>query len=243
MGKNYILDAYRNFNLGATVSLFPFNNAELTHTGGVLLGTNKVTNAPVLFNAFIGPPVLLNHNMAVFGQAGSGKSSFIKLYVARSAVSGVRTVIIDPDGEYGPLVRALNGVMVQFENDRPAMINPFDIEEEVDSDGTRSVHLVEKILEMKSLISVMAEGSGSSLTPEELSEIEIAIREEYVSRGITEDPDSLREPHTAPDMIGYKKKKMPTLSSFYERLKKMFPESRLLVILKSFFERRHAGHF
>ena len=44
----------------------------------------------------------LNHNMAVFGQAGSGKSSFIKLYVARSAVSGVRTVIIDPDGEYGP---------------------------------------------------------------------------------------------------------------------------------------------
>lgn len=243
LGKNYVLDAYRNFNLGATVSLFPFNNAELTHTGGVLLGTNKVTNAPVLFNAFIGPPVLLNHNMAVFGQAGSGKSSFIKLYVARSAVSGVRTVIIDPDGEYGPLVRALNGVMVQFENDRPAMINPFDIEEEVDSDGTRSVHLVEKILEMKSLISVMAEGSGSSLTPEELSEIEIAIREEYVSRGITEDPDSLREPHTAPDMIGYKKKKMPTLSSFYERLKKMFPESRLLVILKSFLKGGTLGIF
>jgi len=243
LGKNYIDDNYRNFNLGATISLFPFNNAELTHSGGTLLGTNRFTRAPVLFNAFIGPPVLLNHNMAVFGQAGSGKSTFIKLYVARSAVSGVRTVIIDPEGEYDPLVKALNGEMIRFENDQEAMINPFDIEEEVESDGSRSVHLVEKILEMKALISVMAEGSGSKLSPEELSQIETVLRAEYDSRGITEDPNSLREAHTEPDMLGYKKKEMPTMSSFCNRLDEMYPDSRLSIILKPFLKGGTLGIF
>ena len=65
----------------ATVSLFPFNNAELTHTAGV---HNKV-EFPVLFNAFIGPPVLLNR-MAVLGR----RVRQIQLYrfSGRSAVSG-----------------------------------------------------------------------------------------------------------------------------------------------------------
>lgn len=243
LGRNYISDNYRNFNLGAAVSLFPFNNAELTHTGGILLGTNKFTGAPVLFNNFIGPPILINHNIAVFGAGGSGKSSFVKLFVARSAVSGIRSVIIDPDGEYDLLVDMLKGVIIRFENDQPAMINPFDLEEEVLKDGTRTVNLIEKILEMKALISVMTEGSGSKLTPEELSIVETVLKEEYVSRGISDDPASLYEPHTDPDMIGLKKKDMPTLSSFYERLQRYHPGSRLLQLLKPFLKGGTLGIF
>ncbi len=243
LGCNYISDTYRNFNLGAAICLFPFNNAELTHVGGTLLGTNKFTGAPLLFNAFIGPPTLLNHNISVFGSAGSGKSTFIKLYTARSAVTGVKTVIIDPEGEYDALVNALNGVIVRFENGQPAMINPFDLEEEIEPDGTRTVHLVEKILEMKALISVMAEGTHAKLTPEELSQIETALREEYVSRGIDDRPESLYERHTEPNMIGFKKKEMPTLSSFHKRLESLYPESKLGIILKPFLKGGTLGIF
>ena len=243
LGKNYMADVYRNFNLGAAIAMSPFNNAELTHTGGTLLGTNKYTGAPVLFNAFIGPPVLLNHNIALFGSAGSGKSTFIKLYIARCAVSGVRTVIIDPEGEYDLLVRALNGVLVQFENDRPAMINPFDLEDEVERDGSKSVRLIEKILELKSLLSVMAAGSGASLGPEDLSILETALREEYRARGITEKADSLYERHTTADMLGFKKKEMPTLSSLFARLQQTAPESRLRLILKPFLQGGTLGIF
>jgi conjugal transfer ATP-binding protein TraC len=243
LGNNFMSDVYRNFNLGAAIAMFPFINAELAHPGGTLLGINGFTGAPVLYNAFIGPPTLLNHNISIFGSAGSGKSTFIKLYVERSAISGVRTVIIDPEGEYGSLIKELNGVMVQFENDRPAMINPFDLEEEIEAEGKKSVRLIEKILEMKSLISVMAEGSGTILNPEDLSLIETAIKEDYLSRGITENPESLYEIHTAPDMLGKRKKDMPTLSSIYAKLSDIAPNSRLLVILKPFLQGGTLGIF
>jgi type IV secretory pathway VirB4 component len=243
LGENRLSDIYRNFNLGASVAMFPFNNAELTHPGGTLLGVNRYTGAPVFFNAFIGPPALLNHNMAVFGAAGSGKSTFIKLYTARSALSGVRTVIIDPEGEYDGLAEQLGGVLIRFENDSPAMVNPFDLEPEVQENGTEHVRLVEKILEMKSLLNVMVAGAGGSLSPEDSALIEGVIRDEYRSLGISDDPQSLSERHTAADMIGEKRKEMPTLSSVYSRLEKLAPASALLVMLKPFLRGGTLGIF
>lgn len=243
LGENLLPDVYRNFNLGAAVAMFPFNNAELTHTGGALLGVNKYTGAPVFFNAFIGPPELLNHNLAVFGVAGSGKSTFIKLYAARSALSGVRTVIIDPEGEYELLTKQLGGALVRFENDQPASINPFDLEPEVDASGAASVRLVDKVLEMKALLSVMIAGSGSRLDAEGSALVEAAIMDDYRMRGITDDPASLSEPHTAVDMIGERKKQMPTLTSVYNRLSAIAPGSSLLVTLKPFLKGGTLGIF
>ena len=41
--------------------------------------------------------VLKNGNITVLGQVGSGKSFFVSLLTMRSALRGIRSVIIDPE--------------------------------------------------------------------------------------------------------------------------------------------------
>lgn len=238
LGQNLMGNTYRTISLGGAVSMFPCNNAELNHPDGTLFGINRFTGAPVFYNLHIGPPVLDNHNMCVFGVSGSGKSSFIKLYTARSSLKNVRTVIVDPEGEYDRLCEILNGVFIQFKNDEPAMINPFDLEEE---DG--NVYLLDKILEMRSLISSMVEIAGSKLNAEELSKIDNSIKAEYETRGITHEADSLYEKQTGRGMIGRRKKAMPTLSDIHNRLKEEGSSERLVSILEPFLAGGTLGIF
>ena len=134
-----------------------------------------------------------------------------------------------PEGEYDRLCEILNGVFIQFKNDEPAMINPFDLEEE---DG--NVYLLDKILEMRSLISSMVEIAGSKLNAEELSKIDNSIKAEYETRGITHEADSLYEKQTGRGMIGRRKKAMPTLSDIHNRLKEEGSSERLVSIPVSY---------
>ncbi len=48
--------------------------------------------------------ILTNPNIVVLGQIGRGKSSFIKTFLLREMAFGRRCLIIDPKGEYGPLL-------------------------------------------------------------------------------------------------------------------------------------------
>lgn len=97
-GKEYISDCFRNMNTGALGSCFPFYNSDINHETGVWCGVNSRTATPVSID-FYDRSKLYNSNINVFGQAGSGKSFFVKLLTARSALRGIRTVIIDPEGK------------------------------------------------------------------------------------------------------------------------------------------------
>ena len=227
LGRNLLSDVYHNLNLQAAATLFPFNNAEVSHTDGVDWGINRFQGTPVVFDVF----KLNNHNVAVFGESGSGKSSFVKLYVARSAIRGIRTAAIDPDGEYNRLCNWIGGTMMRFESDRFSGINPFDIEAEYDEDmGEEVVKLLDKISEIISLISVMVESRGEKLTTKQLSILDRVVKAEYFDRGINEMPESLFEPYEEPDMIGYRRKNMPTFSSLTERLKAEGQEDLCLLL-------------
>ena len=59
---------------------------------GVLLGRNLVTGAPVFYDSYAGPPVLQNPHLGIIATSGAGKTTFLKVLAARSAVLGVRTV-------------------------------------------------------------------------------------------------------------------------------------------------------
>ena len=238
MGNNYLPDIYRNFNLGGAVSLFPFLNAELFHEDGVLLGVNQYTGAPVFYDPFLGPPTLINHNIAIFGESGAGKSTAIKLLVARSALNLTKSAIVDPEGEYRETVEHLGGETIKLKNDQLSGINPFDIAEE---EG--KLNLRGKTLDIIKLISTMIEGVGSKLESQEVAAVEHAIMEEYRERGITEDPESLYEPYQEPDMLGYKRKEMPTLSSLHGRLKNYKEAERTHTLLRSFLKDGVMGIF
>jgi hypothetical protein len=241
LGQNFVWDVRRNFDLGAATSLFPFAGADLAHPGGVFLGINKSTGAPVFYNSFVGPPILTNPHMAVIATTGAGKTTLVRLLVARSAVQGVRTLVLDPEGDYAALCKTAGGVYVKLAGGVPSGLNPFDIDA---LDGV--VNIAEKVADLKGFVRVMAEGTGGALTPEENIIVEETLREEYEALGINEDPESLYT--TASGFqdgkyrVGRVKKRMPTLSSFWERLRSKGAE-RACLLLKPYLRGNSLGIF
>jgi len=224
-GKNYANEAYRNFSSGALTACFPFYNSEISHEDGVFIGVNLSTITPVLVD-FYNRKLLANSNFTVFGKSGSGKTFFVSLLTLRSTLKGIRTVIIDPEGEYVNLTKALGGSHVYIAPDSPTKINPFDLEEEDETDddgnptGYKIVKIKDKVSDILNLIAVMAGG----LTREQESLVSTVIAETYKDKGFTEDPKSLyiTEPHFNEETGEFyhhgKKKPMPTFSDFHNKL-------------------------
>ena len=68
--------------------------------------------------------VLSIANMLVLGDAGHGKSALTKSWMYRSRVFGRRCEMIDPKGEYAPLIQALGGVVLAFTPGGQTRLNP-----------------------------------------------------------------------------------------------------------------------
>ena len=222
-GKSYIADEFRNFNTGALTACFPFYNAEISHETGVFLGVNLETSTPVMID-FYDRNKLLNSNVTVFGQAGSGKTFAVSLLTMRSALRGVRTVIIDPENEYTALTKALGGSHISIAPDSKHFLNPFDVESEVDPDThVERVDLKSKYADLLNLIAVMAGG----LTPEQRSIVATVLKKTYEDRGFSEDVRSLLvddayfDEETEIFYTEGMKKPMPTFTDFHDNLKQL----------------------
>lgn len=221
--KTYIPDMFRNFNTGALTACFPFYNSEIMHERGVMLGINLTTATPVQVD-FYDRKLLNNGNITVFGQAGSGKTFLVSLLTMRSALRGIRTVIIDPEGEYLPLTKALGGASIVIAPNTNQFINPFDLEEEFDDKLNREIVKVkDKIADNINLVAVM----NSGIDGVQRAFISDAMAQMYANFGMTEDPSSLYEETTYFDVNtgsmthGMQKKSMPTFSNFHDILIEM----------------------
>jgi type IV secretory pathway VirB4 component len=218
-GKTYLPDKFRNFNSGALTACFPFYNSEISHRTGIFCGINLSTMTPVYID-FYDRDVLNNSNLTVIGQAGSGKTFFVSLMILRSALKGIRNTIIDPEGEYGRLTRAIGGSLIQIAPDSDTRINPFDIEEEEMEKGLKEVKIKDKVSDILNLVAVMAGG----LNPEQRSIVSYIITETYENKGFTEDPASLYVTTPFLDEASGEfyhhgmKKPMPTFSDFHNLL-------------------------
>lgn len=224
-GKNYMNDAYRNFNSGALTACFPFYNSEISHEDGIFTGVNLATMTPVLID-FYDRKLLPNSNLTVFGKSGSGKTYFVSLLTLRSTLKGIRTVIIDPEGEYVNLTKAVGGSHIYIAPDSETQINPFDLEEEEETDdmgrptGMKSVKIKDKVSDVLNLIAVMAGG----LSREQESLVSTVIAETYKAKGFTEDVNSLYVMEAEfNEVTGEfyhqgRKKQMPTFTDFHDLL-------------------------
>lgn len=237
----YTKDKLRNANTGALGACFPFYNSELSHETGVYIGTNMSTRTP-MFIDFYDKNKLANTNISVFGKAGSGKSFFVSLLTMRSALKGIRTVIIDPEDEYRGITRALHGVYIDISPESKHKMNPFDIEEEDELDdkdrstGRKVVRVNEKISDVLNLITVMAQG----LDAEQISLISQILQKVYTKFGINSNPTSLyysQDYYDEETGIFYsagKKKKMPTFSDFMNELKTYVKSSEGTVLASTY---------
>lgn len=224
-GRIYSDSKFRNFNSGALTKCFPFYNSEISHEDGVFMGVNLATMTPVFLN-FYDRSILGNSNLTVFGKSGSGKTFAVSLLSLRSTLKGIRTVIIDPEGEYIPLTRAVGGSHISISQESEATINPFDLEEEDETDdegnptGEKFVDIKNKVADLLNLIAVMAGG----LTREQESLVSSVVSEVYKDRGFTRDVNSLYETEpkfneeTGEFYHHGKKKTMPTFSDFHNKL-------------------------
>lgn len=233
----YINEYYRNLNTGAVSTMFPFYNSEISHRNGVLFGINTMTATPIYIDMY-NKSLLDNANISVFGKAGSGKTFFVSLLTLRSALSGIRTVILDPEGEYRLVTERVSGssIIIAPKNSEAEQfcMNPFDIEEEEETDddglptGQIVVNIKEKVASLLNLITVMCQGT---LNPDVRGDIAAILTETYTQAGITNDPASLYinsqqyDPVSKKLIHGKHKKEMPTLSDFHALLVKYAQES------------------
>ena len=227
IGMSFIKDKFRNFNTGALCACFPFYNSEICHNDGVFIGMNLSTMTPIFIDIY-NRKVLNNSNMSVFGTAGSGKTFFVSLLTMRSALKGIRSVIIDPEGEYSKIAHALGGVSIKLVPGSESGINPMEIDYEDETDdfgnptGKQSVDLKGKVADVLDLVSVMV----GEIPAECKTVVSAAIQKSYTDLGITTRPESLYEigsffDEESDELIQKRKKRMPTLSTFRNNLKEL----------------------
>jgi hypothetical protein len=143
---------------------------------------------------------LTNPNGLILGTPGSGKSFSVKREILDSFLTTSDDIIIcDPEGEYYPLVNALNGQLIKISVNSTSYINPMDI--------PLNVEYEENPIAMKSeFITSLCEiivGGRYGISAEERSIIDICVNNIY--RPYLSDNPSVEN--------------MPTMTDLYNELK------------------------
>jgi len=118
-----LLENKRNITTKPLSAFFPFTSKFYNQDiNGILFGINE-NKSPIIKNIFLLP----NHNGVILSMSGGGKSYLTKLLIQRYARQGVKTFIIDPEGEYTTLTKALTGQVINIGLNETNVINPLDL--------------------------------------------------------------------------------------------------------------------
>ena len=123
------VDAMRSLTTESTAVLMPFKAQEIQDKGGVYYGVNAVSHNLIICNR----ANLLNGNGFILGVSGSGKSMAAKQELTSLMLGTDHDIIVvDPEREYGPLVRALGGevITISASSDQCSYINALDLSAE-----------------------------------------------------------------------------------------------------------------
>jgi type IV secretory pathway VirB4 component len=178
---NDVLDVANNLNTEPLSTTFPFVSSDLSSNEGILYGINRHNNSLVLFDRF----KMENANMVVFAKSGAGKSYTVKLEVLRSMMFGSSVIIIDPENEYKHLCEAVGGMFLKVSLNADVHLNPFDLPKKISDDEDSEGVFRNTVANLIGLLHLML----GSISPEEDSIIDRAIREAYAIRDITEKSD------------------------------------------------------
>ena len=120
------INTFRTLVTESLAVFMPFKVQEIQEPGGIYFGENSISHNLILCNM----ENLLNQSMFILGIPGSGKSFFVKLLILFLALATEDDIIIcDPEGEYAPLVNAMNGEVIHISAGGKDHINAMDMVE------------------------------------------------------------------------------------------------------------------
>ena len=120
IGKKLVVDTT------TASTFFPFVSADLIESpGGVFLGINQLTGAPIVFD----PHLRMNQNVIVMGKSGSGKSFTSKILLTRLLQKhpDIAYYIVDPENEYGNVGRLSGADVLDITTEKNLGLDPVRI--------------------------------------------------------------------------------------------------------------------
>ena len=120
LGRKRVLDST------ALVTFFPWLEPDLQQPGGLVVGRNSATGAPVLVDPF-DQQRYSNANIGVFGHSGAGKTYLLSSLALGALGQGVQVYVVDPEHEYGALARQVGGIDVQLALGSGHALNVMDL--------------------------------------------------------------------------------------------------------------------
>lgn len=156
----------------AAAASFPFSSSFYDpDEDGVLLGFNS-NNIPIVKSMW----KLDKYIGAVLGSSGSGKSYTSKAFILNEQmISGTKTFILDPEGEYIDMAKNIPGSQViSLDKSSKTIPNIFDL---MGSD------FIDKVASLPKVFDVLLEGISDTQKPI----LEDAIIETYKRKGIVEE--------------------------------------------------------
>lgn len=136
------IKALRTLTTESTAVLMPFRAQEIQEPGGMYYGVNAVSKNLLICDR----KRLISPHGFYLGVSGSGKSMAMKSTIANVALgTNDDIIIIDAEREYGPLVRALGGEVVEISPNSSHHINPLDITDGYD-DGENPIAMKSEVV-------------------------------------------------------------------------------------------------
>ena len=118
------IDAFRTLTTESLAVFMPFRVQEVYDKHGIYYGQNVISKNMMIADR----RKLLNGNSFILGVSGSGKSFTAKNEITNLMLStDADIIILDPEREYAPLVRALGGSVIEISATSPNHINAMDI--------------------------------------------------------------------------------------------------------------------
>jgi hypothetical protein len=226
-GSHRAFNFRRSLNSAVIAVTQPFNVTEIRRRNSIYYGRNTLSGNIITFNKFS----LINPSGFILGCPGSGKSFSTKREIIdvflRYTTADV--MIIDPEREYGPLVRALDGETVKFSTGSTNYINPFEFDIDL-LDAVIDDEKVNVVADKSNLITgfISAMDSQNPLNSQEKSFIDRCVRKSYEPLlNKLNDWDYKTLPASNIEKI--KDELMPTLGTFYEIMQN---EDRINVSIK-----------
>ena len=204
LGGNEV-EIQRGMTTSSTAIFIPFMTRELRMAGPSLYyGMNALSHNVIMADR----KKLKSANGLYLGSTGSGKSFAAKreLLNVFLTIPQDRIIIVDPMGEYAPLVRRLGGQVIEIAPDSPNHINPMDIQMDGDDEDSPLSMKADFLLSLCELVV----GGKEGLQPIEKTVIDRCVR--LVYRDLA---------------LGVGDGRMPLLQDLYEELlKQPEPEAR-----------------